>query len=744
MNEFCRRYNRSHPDSSIEIETVLIPALSNGVMDPQKLMCGIAGGVPPDLIRQDRFTIGDWASRGTFTNLDEFIAEEKAKPDGLKEEDFYPACWKEALYNGSVYAIPNRTDCRALYYNKDLLIKAGYVDANGEAVPPKDWKELKEYALKLTEYDSKKQITRIGFSPNWGNCFLYMYGFLNGARFMTEDGRTCLLNAPEVVGALTFMVDIYDSLGGIEMVSRFESSNLAGAQDPFLINRLALKIDGDWFLENIARYRPDMNFGIAPPPHPIGKPSVSWSGGHSWAIPLGTKYTREAWEFVKWMVSYEAVDIETRVQIEYSKSRGKTYIPWMPARKSVSEKIFAKYSPHSQNLKNSLNVFLGLMNVTKFRPVTPVGQLLWDEHARSADIAIRHKMTVKQSLDAGTKVVQDALNELYQQNLYRTFNWNYPITIILLIALIFIAIRIFKDRKDIRINKELFAGYTFAAPWFIGFFLFIAGPIIVSIILSFCQYDVLHPAKYVGLKNYRVLFTEDRLFWKSLWNTVYMVLSVPLSMVIGLAIAMFLNSEIKGMAVYRTLFYLPAIVPSVASSVLWIWVLNPQNGLINANLGFIFKWLGVMPPSWLQSENWSKPALILMLLWGSGSTMIIWLAGLKGIPTSLYEAAEVDGAGSVSKFFNITLPMLSPYIFFNLVMGIIGTFQIFNQMYIMTGGGPADSTLSYVFHLFNNAFRYLKMGYASSMAWILFIIILILTLINFKIAPKWVHYETEN
>jgi multiple sugar transport system permease protein len=270
-----------------------------------------------------------------------------------------------------------------------------------------------------------------------------------------------------------------------------------------------------------------------------------------------------------------------------------------------------------------------------------------------------------------------------------------------------------------------------------------AGPIVVSIIYSFCRYDVLHPPQFVGWKNYWTLLTDDPLFWKSLANTGFMMLGVPLGMAVGLGVAMLLNAKVRGMQIYRTVFYLPAIVPAVAGSILWIWVLNPKNGLINS----LLKTFGATsPPGWLTSpELWlgSKMGIMVMGLWGAGAGMIIWLAGLKGIPQHLYEAAKIDGAGPWGRFCNVTLPMLSPYIFFNLIMGIIATLQIFAQAYVMTQGGPGDSTMFYAYYLFNNAFRYFKMGYASALAWILFLIILALTLFQLKLAPKWVHYEAD-
>ncbi|MCX8064015.1 MAG: sugar ABC transporter permease [Candidatus Hydrogenedentes bacterium] len=287
-------------------------------------------------------------------------------------------------------------------------------------------------------------------------------------------------------------------------------------------------------------------------------------------------------------------------------------------------------------------------------------------------------------------------------------------------------------------KKEFYAGYFFASPWFLGFLVFGGGPLFFSLIMSCCEYDVLSPPKWVGLENYRFML-NDPLFYKSLWNTIVMTIGVPLGMLVSLAIALLLQKEWRGMATYRTLFYLPAIMPGVAASILWLWIFNPQEGMMNA----ILAKLGITGPLWLQDPKWSKPALILMGVWASGGSMIIWLAGLKTIPTQLYEAAEIDGAGAIRKFFYITLPMLTPYILFNLIMGFIATFQIFTQAFIMTQGGPVDSTLFYAYYLFNNGFQYLRMGYASALAWVLFGIILIFTLLQLKISQRWVYYERE-
>lgn len=287
------------------------------------------------------------------------------------------------------------------------------------------------------------------------------------------------------------------------------------------------------------------------------------------------------------------------------------------------------------------------------------------------------------------------------------------------------------------LREEYRAGYMFALPWLLGFLIFTLGPLLVSIYLSFTSYDVLNPPKFIGLENYRTL-SRDPLFWKSLYNTFYMVIiGVPVNIIVAFGIALLLNVELKGIALYRAIYYLPSITPVVASSILWLWILNADFGILNTTLAMF----GIRGPNWLADPSWAKLAIIMMGAWQAGGNMLIYLAGLKGIPVQLYEAAEIDGAGTWYKFWRITIPMISPTLFFNLIMGIIGTFQIFTQAYIMTGGGPLDSTLFYVYYLFNNAFSYFKMGYACSMAWILFLIILALTAIQFKLASRWVYYE---
>lgn len=288
-------------------------------------------------------------------------------------------------------------------------------------------------------------------------------------------------------------------------------------------------------------------------------------------------------------------------------------------------------------------------------------------------------------------------------------------------------------------QQEAVWGFIFIMPWLLGFIFFTGGPIIASMLLSFCEWDLITPIKWVGLGNYIKMFTQDARYYKSLYNTVYYTFfGVPLQLAAGIGIAVLMNQKIKFIKVFRTIFYLPSVTSGVASAIVWMWLFNPDVGLINYALSLI----GIKGPLWLASEVWAKPVYIIMSLWGVGGGMLVYLAGLQGIPRTLYEAAAIDGANRWRQFIHVTIPMLSPIIFFNLVTLIIQSFQVFTQAYIMSGGtgAPADSTLFYVVYLYQMAFRFHQMGYASAMAWILFLIILAAALILFRYSD-WVHYE---
>jgi len=291
-----------------------------------------------------------------------------------------------------------------------------------------------------------------------------------------------------------------------------------------------------------------------------------------------------------------------------------------------------------------------------------------------------------------------------------------------------------------RTRQTFWIGMLFLAPWFIGFVLFTFYPLAASFVYSFSEYHSKKPLVWVGLENYQTMFS-DKLFWKSLWNTLYMVIfGVPITLISSFLCAVLLNLKVSGQSFYRVIYFLPSIVPTVASTLLWLWILNPQAGLVNT----LLRHLGIPGPNWLSDPNWSKPSLILLGMWGMGSTIVIYLSGLQDVPVSLLEAAELDGANWLQRLRYITIPMVSPITLFNLITGMIFMFQYFAQAYIFRGtqgmGYPLNSTLFYSVYLFQAGFQYLKIGYASAMAWVLFVIILVCTILLLRVTERFTYY----
>lgn len=286
-------------------------------------------------------------------------------------------------------------------------------------------------------------------------------------------------------------------------------------------------------------------------------------------------------------------------------------------------------------------------------------------------------------------------------------------------------------------KKEVIAGLLFVSPWIIGLLVFISYPVLASLYYSFTDYSVLKPAIFIGLENYIELF-QDEIFWITLQNTfIYAAFALPLGMITAITLALLLNNKVRGMAFYRTIFFLPSLVPMVSLAVLWLWVFNGEYGVLNSFL----QMFGISGPNWLGDPLWTKPALVVMSVWGVGNAVVIYLASLQDVPTQLLESADLDGATSWKKTRHITLPMISPVILFNLIMGIIGTLQVFTVPYVMfPGGAPARSTYFFTMYLYDNAFLFNRMGYASAMGWIMFVIILLFTHFALKLSEKHVHY----
>lgn len=881
MEEFHRR----RPDIRVVVGTATTRDTSG---DPTRFLLGVAGDVPPDIILFDRFAIVEWASRGAFLSLNRFI--EKEQPDdplAVLRENFYPPSWDEAVYQGHNYAIAQSADTRALFFNHNSLVRAGFVytaeDAaveRGDATvgaprPPTSWEEINRkklhatgnasadgrvsvsafvrrpgvntrleedavpdlnsldvrpgdivvlrrerrlfrariarvdnagtfqidfarelgegttavpsalvgecevrifdgnsYLARLSRFDPRSGIlTEAGFIPLFGNSFFYLYGWQNGGEFVSQDGAQITLTEPPIVEALQWVTDVYDAMGGQEMVTYVQSVERGGVQgssvfDPFLRGRVAMRVDTNYFLRDILFLTPDLDFGVAPMPLPErelarGIEPFGWGGGWAYAIPSTSKVPEAAWEVIRWIASDEANRLLTEYERSITKARGQQFFPPLaPDRRTMEwliNEVVGADASLPRGLVRAYATFAELMPSSRYRPVTPVGQQLWQEQIRAADQAITHRAPPEVALLQSQQRVQRALDTALAPPRGTPINWRalvavYTTLVFAIVAGIIIAQEKRRRREGGNGHRRWIEGYLCAMPWLIGFVVFQAGPILFSLVISFSSYDILNPARFTGLENYRALMAFDRdpesgalmardpLFWKSLGNTMFMVILLPLQIVIGLGIAMLLDTRVRGLGIYRTLYYLPAMVPAVAGFLLWLWLFDPGRGLVNQLLLAV----GVRnPPLWIDDPSLSKPSMIVMLLWGVGASMIIWLAGLKDIPRTLYEAAEVDGASPVQRFITITIPMLTPYILFNLIIGLIAIFQLFEPAYIMTDGGPSDSTFFFAYKLFDEAFRLLNMGTASAMAWILFVAALLVTLLQLWFSRRWVYYGGE-
>lgn len=290
--------------------------------------------------------------------------------------------------------------------------------------------------------------------------------------------------------------------------------------------------------------------------------------------------------------------------------------------------------------------------------------------------------------------------------------------------------------------RRALLGYLYLSPWLLGLLIFILGPILVSAYLSLTEYDVLSAPRFIGLENYRTAFVDDELFWPSLLRTFeYSAVTVPVGLFGSLFLALLLNQRVRGTSVFRTLFYLPSLTPGVALGLIWPWLFHPTLGPVNRFLGLF----GIPGPGWFQSSSWALPATVVVSLWASlgGGTMIIFLAGLQGVPPSLLDAAQIDGANAWHRFRHITLPMISPTMFFNLVLGVIGALKVFTLVFVATKGGPAYATWFFALHIYTQAFEYFKMGYGAALAWVFVLILLAFTALQLRLSRRWVHYEGE-
>lgn len=729
VSQLLEAFERENPD----IRTLRInPGMADAYVNKAQTM--FAAGDPPDVLYVGYEKLADWASKGLLAEIEPWMQRDAAKgdPEALKPGDYYPQvldCFRfdeqlQIAGRGKLYGIAKDFSTVGFYYNVDLFRRAGV------ALPHKDWTWDEFHA-------AAQQIARLdncyGAEFNTWEAAIRCYLFTMGDDFASPDWREFRLSDPRLITDLSRLRSWFFD----ENRTLFSAkTQLETGQDPFLSGRIGMT--GPFGRWKVPMYRHITDFGWDFAPLPRGTQTANGIFTTSWSMAANSKHPEAAWRLIRYLCGKPGQELMCKTALA------------IPALRSVAEgPLFLDPDAKPDNDQAYLDC------VEHARPIDWPADPRYLHHLR-----VRLEDIYKSgatSVEAGMKQVERDWNSFRAENESAALlksdervNWGATtlwILFPLLIVVVVIAVWWVRTQPGRLARREERSGLALISPWVIGFVAFTAFPIVLSLLLSFMRWNgltTLDHARWVGINNYRHMVLHDVGFQHSLMKTLYyVVLAVPLGQLAALGAALLMNREIRGIGVFRSIWYLPSVLAGVGVAVLWQWVFHHEYGLLNALLQPIAELFNARPPAWFERDAavWGVPAFAIMSLWSVGGTMMIYLAGLKGISRELYEAASIDGATGTGRFWNVTLPMLSPVIFFNAIIALINAFQVFTQAYVMTGGGPGDATRFYVFYLFNQAFDFHEMGYASGMAWLLLLLILGLTLLVMRGSNRFVHYE---
>ena len=723
----------------------------------RKVQTMAAAGDAPDVFQMNFDRVAGWAARGLLEPLAPFIAHDAqaADPDALRLADLYPNvadCFRydadeRVTGKGVLYGLPKDFTTVGFYYNKDLFRRAGLAE------PPAEGWTWDEFLRACREIGKLPNCFGADF-VTW-EAMLRIYLWTLDADITRDGFKTYDFSDPRVVAALERLKGWFDE--GRTLASA--KTQIETSADPFLSGRVGLAGPfGRWKVP-VYRLIEDFDWDFAPLPHAAGRPPANGVFTSGLGMSSASRHKDAAWKLMRFLlgpqgqrlISVSGLAIPARVSVAQSDA-------FIDPQKPGNDRVYLDMVQHA-------------------RPITWPGDLQYQDAFR---------IEVEEIFKSGSKTVargmadaQRAWREFDAAGLsqaeYAPMPWR-PIALTALSAAAFVALlKAFfwwRGRPGRAALREELAGMGLVSPWLIGFFAFTAFPVALSLLLSLSDWSGIETLEHAGLAgwdNYRRLLRDERFLTSLRVTAWYAALAVPLGQVAALLAALLMNANVRGIYFFRAAWYLPSVLAGVAISILWANVFHHEHGLLNALLAPLADALnaagnavgqfaarrGLLPPEWLagpwnlapprwferDAYSWGVPAFVIMSLWAIGGPMMIYLAGLKGIPQDLYEAAHIDGARTLGRLRNVTLPMLSPVIFFNVIMAIIGSFQVFTQAYVMTGGGPGDATNFYVVHLFKQAFDVYQMGYASAMAWLLMLIILALTLAVMGGSRRLVYYE---
>lgn len=722
--ELIAGFEKTHPHIRVKR---INPGDTNSYYN--KLQTMFAAGTPPDVFYMGWERFPAFVSKELMLNLEPLIERDREDPATAIDLDaFYPVTLDIFRFDGAaagqgpLYGIPKDFTTIGFYYNKSLFDRAGV------PYPHNDW-TWDEYI------DAARRIGKL--DGVWGSEFVTWPWIVRGY-LLTEGVDICddafrsRASEPEVRAALArFMSWRFDE----DTTLTSGKSKVATGESVFLTGKVGMA--GPFGRWSTPTYRKIEDFEWDFAPLPRGKVRANVIATVSWSIAKTSPHPEAAWELIKSLCSAEGQARAARLGLAVPTLRAvaesDAFID--PTKPPFNDRAFIDAVEHTRVMRWSPDArFEQRMNNRLSEGALRVGEPPLDEAIAQLE----------------REWANDRESPLNSTSFPRV-RWDIAIyaTVALLLVGGAIAALVWIRGRPGRLGvREELAGYAMVSPWVIGFAIFMAFPIVLSLLLAFSKWSglsTLDAARWVGLGNLRELLFHDPKFWTSLRVTAWFaVFAVPGGQLLALLAALLLNNDVKFSGSFRSAWYLPSVVAGVGVAILWRWVFDGDFGLLNNTLlGPVLSLFGAKPPEWLDADaDWfGPPAFAIMSFWSIGGVMVIYLAGLKGVPIDLYEAASIDGATWSRRFRTITLPMLSPVIFFNFIMAIIASFQVFTQAYIMTGGGPGDSTRFYVIYLYNQAFEFHEMGYASAMAWLLMILILLLTLLVMRGSRRFVYYE---
>ncbi|WP_025225730.1 extracellular solute-binding protein [Fimbriimonas ginsengisoli] len=761
LHRVVEQFMKENPDIEVKLESN-----PDYTTYHQKMLTQYAGNTAPDVAMMDPGHFTALANRGALLNLNDFM---KRTP-GFDIGKYYKPIVDAHSLNGNLYVLPRDIAPSGLvYYNKEAFKEAGIPLPDGTWTWDfKERPELKEKDFlwvmhKLTKVGSDGKPTRYGYVSGWPGLFadtlMYSYG-LQPANDNQHPTKV-LYGSPEMKKVYTLLQDL--TLEKKWSPSSVDVSNVLqqNTTSLFVKGKVAMFQNGIWEVPNVRRdMKPDskefFDWDIAMFPAYANGHRGYATGGSGYCIFSSTPHPEESWRLCRYMAGPVGMRAMAQAGIAQPAIREVALSDcWIPGPNTPKEQQW----PHNRIITDTE------VQYVNFGPTAEIWPEISAIMGSRQDSVYNGLMKPEEALGTGAIESQQRLDALLKEETLPLFNWGYGVALgVLIIAVVLFAVY-WPERKlryTRRQKKENAAAYRFLSPWLIGLCLFTLGPMILSLIMSFLNWDMIRPAQWRGVHNYTEAMTEDPRFWISLKVTAYYTLvSTPLGILIALMLAMLLNQKVRGIPLFRAMFYIPTIASTVAMTLVTRKIMSPDEGLLNTilynpifektlHLGSLLnQWSGTKPGehvNWLGNEHTTMPAVILLSLVGVGGTMLILLAGLQGVPQYYYEAATVDGASAWRRFRSITLPMITPSIFFTMITGFIGSFQVFTQVFVITngqGGGPNNSLWVYMIALYSNAFQTLRMGYAAALAWVLFLIILIITLLQMQASKRWVYYEAE-